>query len=77
MLDRQYWVNFSEVDSDEQNNLVLSAIHAAIVLDDPDLNKRLIEISKTDPNLKVRAAAQAVRKNKLWFEYNERKRTAK
>lgn len=65
MLNRKYWSNFSQVDSDEQDNLVLSAINASAVLDDPDLNEQIRQIAHTDPNMKIRAAAQAVQNNKI------------
>jgi len=57
MLDREYLSAFPRVDPDEQNYLVLSAIEAASLLNEPELNAKLDELSKTDRNMKVRAFA--------------------
>ena len=58
MLDRKYWSTFPQVSLDEQNNLMLTALQAAAVLNDTDLNSRILAVLKSDPNLKVRAAAE-------------------
>jgi len=57
MMSRQYWMQFPEVDRNEQNNLVLKAISASVLLNDTELNAQISEIAQTDPNMKVRAAA--------------------
>ena len=57
MMNRQYWAQFPEVDTNEQNNLVLTAIRASVQLNDSDLNAQIAKLAKTDPNMKVRAAA--------------------
>ncbi|MBI4436182.1 MAG: HEAT repeat domain-containing protein [Candidatus Omnitrophica bacterium] len=57
MLDREYLSAFPEVDSEEQNYLLLSAIEAASLFDEPELNAELLRLSKTDSNMKVRSAA--------------------
>ena len=57
MMSRQYWMQFPEVDRSEQNNLILTAINASGLLNDPELNAQISEIAQTDPNMKVRAAA--------------------
>lgn len=57
MLDRNYWLDFPEVDRDEQNNLVLAAINASAILNNPQLNEQIRSIAQTDPNMKIRAAA--------------------
>ena len=62
MMSRSYWLQFPEVDRNEQNNLVLIAIAASILLNDPDLNAQISKIAKSDPNMKVRAAALDSRK---------------
>ena len=60
MLDREYWLQFSEVDGDEQNNLFLTAIQAAGALGDQDLIGKISDIARTDPSMKMRASALAV-----------------
>ena len=57
MLDREYLSKFPEVDPQEQNYLLLSAIEAASLLHEPALDAQLERLSKTDSNMKVRAAA--------------------
>ena len=57
MLDREYLSKFPEVDPEEQNYLLLSAIGAASLLNEPELNAQLERLTKTDRNMKVRAAA--------------------
>lgn len=57
MLNREYLSNFSEVDAHEQDNLVIMAIEAAARLEDPLLNDQIRQLSQTDQNMKVRAAA--------------------
>ena len=57
MLDRNYLSKFPEVDPQEQNYLLLSAIEAASALHESELDTRLEQLSKMDSNLKIRAAA--------------------
>ena len=57
MLDRKYLSAFPEVDPEEQNYLLLTAITAASLLKEPELDAKVLQLSKTDGNLKVRAAA--------------------
>jgi len=57
MMSRPYWKQFPEVDRNEQNNLVLTAINASALLNDSDLNAQIKKLAQTDPNMKVRAAA--------------------
>lgn len=57
MLNRQYWMQFPEVDRSEQNNLILSAIGVGALINDSSLNAQIKEIAQTDPNMKIRAAA--------------------
>jgi len=59
MLSRQYWATFNEVDLNEQNNLLISAISASVLLNDPELNEQIDQIAQSDSNMKVRAAPQA------------------
>ena len=42
---------------DEHNNLLLTAIHASVALNDLDLNEQIRQIAQTDPSMKVRAEA--------------------
>lgn len=57
LLNRSYYAQFPEVDQEEQNNLVLMSLDAAINLNDEELNKRILEIAQIDQNMKVRAKA--------------------
>jgi HEAT repeat protein len=57
LLNRSYLAGFSEVDSDEQNNLLISAIGAAENLTEDSLTEQIREIAQTDKNMNVRSAA--------------------
>jgi len=57
LLDREYLSQFPEVDSQEQTHLMLSAIEATVIINDKEMLVKLEQISKTDSNMKVRAAA--------------------
>lgn len=57
MLDRNYLSGFPEVDPQEQNDLLLSAIEAASLLHESELDVQLKRLSQTDRNMKIRAAA--------------------
>lgn len=57
LLDREYLAQFPEVDPHEENQLILMAIETSKFVDGPDLRKRLKELSQTDKNMNVRAAA--------------------
>ena len=57
LLDRNYLSHYPEVDAYEQNQLILSAIDAASFLNDSHLNEKIKDLSQSDPNLKIRAAA--------------------
>lgn len=57
LLNRNYLSDFSEVDPQEQTNLMLSAISAASFLKDTDLDMAIKELAQNDKNMKVRAAA--------------------
>lgn len=59
LLDRQYLQNFSEVDPQEVNHLIIAAVNAAVNLNDPQLNRKIQHIAETDSNMKVRAAAKS------------------
>lgn len=63
LLDRRYLSQFPEVDSYEQNHLILNTISAAANLNDPELNNRIKELSKLDQNSNVRAAAMKFTEN--------------
>ena len=62
MLDRKYWRDFEEVDSDERTNLMLTAISSGALLNDADLNKKIQILAKNDTNMKIRATALEVLK---------------
>lgn len=57
LLDRTYLSGFPEVDQEEQTNLILSAIDASVLLNDPQINTRIKEISQSDSSMRVRSAA--------------------
>ena len=57
LLNRSYLSQFPEVDSQEQNQLILEAIKAAKKIHEPSLEAQIFELSKNAPNMTVRAAA--------------------
>ena len=57
LLNRSYLSQFSEVDMDEQNNLILTTLAAVAHLNDSELKKKIQELSTSDQNMKVRAAS--------------------
>ncbi len=60
MLDRGYLSKFPEVDPEEQNNLILSAINAAAPLKDGALNARIEQLARNDSNMTVRSTASQI-----------------
>jgi HEAT repeat protein len=57
LLDRQYFSSFPEVDSVEQTHLILAAINSSVSLQDSQISEAIRELSRSDKNMKVRAAA--------------------
>ncbi len=57
MLDRGYLSKFPEVDPEEQDNLILTAMDAAAPLKDITLNERIAALAHNDANMTVRSAA--------------------
>ncbi|MCH8013001.1 MAG: HEAT repeat domain-containing protein [Candidatus Marinimicrobia bacterium] len=57
LLNRSYLDKFAEVDSYEQSQAILVAIHAASILNDPVLNEAIKKLGKDDKNMKIRNAA--------------------
>ncbi len=57
MLDREYLSRFTEVDRQEQNNLILTAIEAAVLLQDTILKEKIEQLAQHDANMNVRSAA--------------------
>ena len=57
LLERKYLSSFPEVDKNEQDQLILSAIEAASSMKDPEVNEKIKFLSQNDPNMKVRASA--------------------
>jgi HEAT repeat protein len=57
LLDRSYLEKFPEVDSDEQTNLMLSAIDAAQNIKTDQVTAVIKNLSATDKNMNVRQAA--------------------
>lgn len=62
MLNRPYYAQFPEVDQEEQNNLVLTAMEAAAALNVPELKERIQELAQGDPNFKIRTVASKLLK---------------
>lgn len=60
LLNREYFNNFEQVDPQEQNHLILSAIEASQSLNDRDLLEAITQLSKNDKNMKVRSSALKV-----------------
>ena len=60
MLNRHYLSQFPAVDAEEQNALLLTAIEAVDFLKDASLDERLGQLAMTDPDMKVRSAAQHI-----------------
>ncbi len=60
LLDRGYLSQFPEVDSQEQNHILLVAVEAASALNDSELKSALVKLSKDDQNMNVRSAALAI-----------------
>lgn len=57
LLNRKYFSQFPEVDPQEQDNLMLTVIDVSRNINDVDLLARIKELSQTDQNMNVRAAA--------------------
>ena len=57
LLDRNYLAKFPEVDVQEQTHIVLVAIEAAHLLNDPQLDDMIQQLSQTDQNMNVRKLA--------------------
>jgi len=57
LMDRDYFMNFPEVDQREQNHLIIAAIEASARLNDSDLNNKIKQLSKSEKNMQVRATA--------------------
>ena len=57
LLDRNYLAKFPQVDVQEQTHIVLVAIEAAHLLNDPQLEGMIKQLSKTDQNMNVRKLA--------------------
>ena len=57
LLNRQYISQFSEVDKQEQDHIMVSVIEAAAYLDDSELSEAITKLAQTDQNMKVRSAA--------------------
>ena len=60
LLNRKYLSQFPEVDSDEQNNLILAAIEASSKFNDEALNNKIKQLAESDQNMNVRAAAMKI-----------------
>ncbi len=58
LLDREYLSSFPAIDSQEQNQLILSAIEAASLLNESELDAKLKQLAAEDQNMKIRTFAQ-------------------
>ena len=57
LLDRDYLAQFPEVDSYEANEAIVVAIEASILLNHPQLNETIYQLSENDENIRVRRVA--------------------
>jgi len=64
MLNRGYWTNFPQVDPEDRDNLMLTAIDAAAGLRDAGLNATIQQLAQADASMKIRSAAMEAVKNK-------------
>ncbi len=58
LLHRDYFINFSEVDQQEQKGLMLKTIEVASQLNDPALKTQLNLLAETDQDMEIRKAAK-------------------
>ncbi|MBF88167.1 MAG: hypothetical protein CMG75_00645 [Candidatus Marinimicrobia bacterium] len=58
LLDRTYFSRFKDVDRYEKEQAMMVAVKAAVMLDDIEVNKVLMNLSKNDDNLKLRDVAR-------------------
>ena len=66
LMQRDYLKKFSEVDSDEQTNLILMAIDASTKLNESSLQKQIKLLADSDESMKIRTAAlKTISKSKL------------
>jgi HEAT repeat protein len=63
MLNREYYKDFSEIDTDERKNLMISAIDASANLKNNNLNLLIKNLAASDPNMKIRAKAMEALKD--------------
>ena len=63
LMSRDYLGKFPEIDLDERNNLIFNTVQTAGKLNIPILNKKIKELSQTDPNMKIRSEAIKVLKS--------------
>ncbi|MBI4530002.1 MAG: HEAT repeat domain-containing protein [Candidatus Latescibacteria bacterium] len=57
MMDRNYLNRMTEMSEENKANVIVNAIRAVILLNDYDERERLIDLSRSDPSMKVRQAA--------------------
>tara|TARA_B110000495_G_scaffold125190_1_gene108856 strand:- start:6255 stop:6704 length:450 start_codon:yes stop_codon:yes gene_type:complete len=58
LLDRKYLNSFSNIDKVEQVQAMMVAINVAPLIKDSDLKASLLDLRKSDSNLKIREAAR-------------------
>jgi hypothetical protein len=59
LLNRNYLSQYTEVDPQEQTQIVLQAITASSKLNDPELNEKIRQLTTVDPSMNVRSQALA------------------
>ena len=57
LLDRRYYEQFKEVDSEEKVQAILIAIQAAGKITSKQLIENLLKLATLDPNMKIRDSA--------------------
>ncbi len=62
LLNREFLKKFSEVDLQEQTHMLLVAMEAASVLNDPDLKSAIQQLADNDQNMNVRKKAMDILK---------------
>ena len=62
LLDRNYLSQFSALDQQTQNHVIMITIEAASLLNDPEINRTIQQLGQTDKNMNVRKTALAATK---------------
>lgn len=66
LLDRDYYESFPDVRAEGRTRAMVTAARAAVLLNDPELNVKIKQLSESDPNIRVRGTAlEIVKQHKL------------